>query len=429
MTSADRIWSALSPAARTTAAAFLLAIATLPVLSRQYLGRTAGEIPIFMGGVEALMQGRLYGDHVFEYPPYAVIWFLAPYAWAAHDVERFRFAFGMQIWLFDAVIKAVLLWRGIRARPGFPDLIPFIAYSLGSAALGHLLLMKYDTVPAALSVGGLLAVAGGRPFLGGAATTLAAGSKAYPALFIPILAVVALQRSSRQFRAFMSGVLLAAAPLVLLTFWLPWWNFASFHAARGLEVGSLAASIVWALHFLGVGATWALVGTSNEVGGAFATQVLGPARALWVLSTLAGLGMAVVTALQQKADTANGNVRKHAAAAPALAALLLLALAPFVASNTVLSPQFHLWMIPLGALVLEGRDNLPRPAVRAAWIIFAATMIVPTFNPSREYTLGLGMWRTAVLVIRNSLLLYAAVSLFQAVRELRTVPAAAACER
>ena len=65
--------------------------------------------------------------------------------------------------------------------------------------------------------------------------------------------------------------------------------------------------------------------------------------------------------------------------------------------------------------------------MRAAWIIFVATMIVPTFYPSREYTLGLGLWRTLVLVFRNGLLLYAAVSLFQAVRDTRTVPVAS-CE-
>lgn len=366
-----------------------------------------------MGGVEALLAGRLYGEHVFEYPPYALIWFLAPYAWAPDDAERFRFAFGLQIWLFDAVIKAVLLWRGIRARQGVPDLIPFLVYSLGSAALGHLLLMKYDAVPAALALAGVLAVCGGRPFLGGAVTALAAGSKAYPALFIPILAVVAWRHSRHQFRRFALGVAVAAAPLVLLAPWLPWWNFASFHGARGLEVGSLAASIVWAMHFLGVDASWSLVGTSNEVGGRLADLLLAPARIVWVLSTLAALGVAVMCARQ---------VRRNAPAE--VAALLLLPLVPFVATNTVFSPQFHLWLIPLAALVLEGRASLPRPAVHAAWVIFVATMIVPTFYPSREYTLGLGLWRTSVLLIRNGLLLYAAICLVRAARDMRLTAAA-----
>ena len=414
-----RIWLELSPAARTTAAAFLLAIATLPVLSRQYLGRTAGEIPIFMGGVEGLMAGRLYSEHVFEYPPYALIWFFAPYAWAPDDPERFRFAFGLQIWLFDAAIKTVLLWRGIRAHQGVPDLIPFVVYSLGSAALGHLLLMKYDAVPAAFALAGVLAVCGGRPFLGGVVTALAAGSKVYPALFIPILAVVAWRQSQRDVRRFALGVGVGAAPLLLLALWLPWWNFASFHGARGLEVGSLAASIVWALHLFGADASWTLIGTSNEVGGTLAGHLLAPARAFWVLATLAALGVAVTAALRQG--------RWSTISAPAVAALLLLPLVPFVATNTVFSPQFHLWLLPFAALVLERRDILPGAAVRAAWAIFIATMIVPTFYPSREYTLGLGLWRTAVLVLRNSLLLYATVCLFRAVREVRKNATAAEC--
>jgi hypothetical protein len=128
----------------------------------------------------------------------------------------------------------------------------------------------------------------------------------------------------------------------------------------------------------------------------------------------------VSTALLQvrlKADTTNGG---SANAAPDVAALLLLQLVLFVATNTVFSPQFHLWLLPLAALVLERRDRLPPAAVRAAWVIFVATMIVPTFYPSREYTLGLGLWRTVVLLIRNSLLLYAAVCLVQAARLFRT---------
>ena len=411
MPRADRIWVSMSPAARTAAAALLLAIATLPVLSRQFLGQTGAEIPIFMHGVDALLQGRLYGEHVFEYPPYALIWFLAPYAWSPADVASFRFAFGLEIWFFDAAIKAVLLWRAVRGRNGFPDLIPFFVYSLGSAALGHLLLMKYDAIPAALSLAGVLAVTGGWPGLGGTAMMLAAGTKAYPALFIPILAVVAWRRSPAELRRFAAGVVTAAAPLALLALWMPWWTFAAFHGVRGLEVGSLAASLVWALHFTGVDASWALIGTSNEVGGPLAAFLLWPARLLWVVSTLACLGMAVAAAVRTAPETVSTPA--------SVASLMLLAVVAFVATNTVFSPQFHLWLVPLAALALEGRRaDLPRPAVRGAWVIFFATVVVPTFYPSREYALGLGLWRTAVLVFRNLLLLYAAVCLWNAAREM-----------
>ena len=405
----------MPPAGRTAAAGLLLAVATLPLLSRQYLGRTAGEIPIFMRGAEALLQGRLYSDVTFEYPPYAVIWFLAPYAWA-HDIQSFRLAFGLQIWLFDAAIKGILLWRGMRGRQGFPDLIPFFVYSLGSAALGHLLLMKYDAIPALLSLAAALAVTGERPFLGGATVALAAGTKAYPALFIPILGVVAWRRSHRYLRRFAAGVAVAAAPLLLLGAWMPWWTFASFHEARGLEVGSLAASLVWVLHFMGIEASWALVGTSNEVGGPLASRLLGPARLFWGVSTLGCLGMAIAATRRMAASREKGDT-----SAAAVATVMLLAVVAFVATNTVFSPQFHLWLIPLAAVVLEGRTTggLPRLAVRAAWVIFVATMIVPTFYPSREYALGLGLWRTGVVVLRNAMLLYATVCLWTASAEMR----------
>jgi hypothetical protein len=407
LAAADRVWSALSPRARLSAAALLPAVATLPVLARQYIGKTQSDIQVYLDAVDALLQGRLYDGHVFEYPPYALIWFLAPYAWASHDLQNYRLAFGIEIWLFDAAIKATLLWRAFRARRGFPDLLPFFVYSLGSAALGHVLLMRYDLIPAGLSLAGALAVVGGFPFVGGAVTALAAGTKVYPALFIPILAIVAWHR--RGAGRFAAGVAVASVPLLLLAAWMPWWNFVAFHGARGLEAGSSLASVIWSLHRLaGVDASWGLVGTSNEVGGPLASQLLGPARAVWVASTLACLGVASASALRAY------RVNKEAMTPASLAMLMLLPIVAFVATNTVLSPQFHLWLIPLAAVVLEGRSILPPHAARGAWAVFLATMVVPAFFPHREFGRGLGVGLTGVLVLRNALLAYAAVALWKA---------------
>ena len=55
---------------------------------------------------------------------------------------------------------------------------------------------------------------------------------------------------------------------------------------------------------------------------------------------------------------------------------------------------------------------------RAAWCIVFATVIVPVFYPNREYGTGLGLWRTAVLLLRNGVLIYATVSLWAAVRKI-----------
>ena len=123
----NRAWLALTPPRRVMVAVILLAATTLPVLTRLGLGRMAGEMSVFRNGVEALLGGFVYRDGAFEYPPYALAWFVVPHA-LSNDVSSFRLAFGLEMWLVDAVIKALLLWRGMRANSGLHDFVPLLAY-------------------------------------------------------------------------------------------------------------------------------------------------------------------------------------------------------------------------------------------------------------------------------------------------------------
>ena len=404
----SRAWLALTPARRVLVAVTLLAAAMLAALSRLPLGRTAGDISVFRNGAEALFQGLVYRDGAFEYPPYALAWFLIPHA-LTDDLEGFRFAFGLEMWLVDAAIKALLLWRGMRARSGLGDLVPFLAYSAGSAAVGYVLLQRYDLAPAALTLGAALAVAGGWPFVGGILIAVGVGTKLYPALLVPLLAVFAWRGGRRGLVRFVSGMAIATVPALLAAFWIPWWHFASYHMSRGLQAESLLASIVWALHFLGVPVGWELVWRSIEVTGPLASSLAGPGRVLWAAVTLACLASATQAAWRLAQTSRQVPIAD-------MAAVLLLPVAAFVATNTVLSPQFHLWLLPLAALVLVPQPAGPHGARRAAWCIVFATVIVPVFFPNREYATGLGLWRTAVLLLRNGVLIYATVSLWLAVR-------------
>ena len=406
----SRAWLALTPARRVVVAVTLLAVAMLAALSRLTLGRTAGDISVFRNGAEALFQGLVYRDGAFEYPPYALAWFLIPHA-LSDDLESFRFAFGLEMWLTDAVIKALLLWRGMRARAGLGDLVPFLAYSAGSAAVGYVLLQRYDLAPAALTLGAALAVAGGWPFVGGILIAAGVGTKLYPALLVPMLAVFVWHSGRRGLFRFVSGMAIATVPALLAAFWMPWWHFASYHMSRGLQVESPLASIVWALHFLGVPAGWELVWRSIEVTGPLASRLAGPGRLLWAAATLACLASATLAAWRLAQTSRQVPIAD-------MAAVLLLPVAAFVSTNVVLSPQFHLWLLPLAALVLVPEPAGPHGARRAGWCIVFATVIVPVFFPNREYGTGLGLWRTAVLLLRNGVLIYATVSLWLAVRKM-----------
>ena len=410
------------------AASTLWAVATLPVLSRLAIGRPADDLKVFMNGAEALLHGPLiYRDAVFEYPPYALLWFLLPRALSS-DLDGFRLAFGLEMWLADALIKALLLRYAIRAGTGPRGLIPFLAYTLGSAALGHVLLQRFDLVPAALTLGAALAVASGWAFLGGILVAIGAGTKLYPALLVPVLAVFAWRRRREALARFTAGAAVATAPLLIAAFWVPWWRFASYHVERGLQAESLLASMVWALHFAGLPAGWALVWRAVEVTGPVAASLVGPGKLLWAVVTLACTASATLTAWRL------GSQAPRQTPVAEMAAVLLLPIVAFVATNTVLSPQFHLWLLPLAALVLSARlappgiahgsaPTVPAEALRAAWCIIAATLIVPAFYPHREYAAGLGMLRTALLVLRNGLLIYATGCLWIAVRKMGPVQA------
>ena len=405
-----RAWLALTPARRMVVAVTLLAAATLPMLTRLGLGRTAGEMSVFRNGVEALLQGFVYRDGAFEYPPYALAWFLLPHA-LSDDVGSFRLAFGLEMWLVDAAIKALLLWRGMRARAGLGDFTPFLAYLVGSAALGYVLFQRYDLIPAALTLGVALAVAGGGVFVGGVLVAVGVWTKLYPALLIPVVAAFAWRDGRRGLVRFVAGMAIATVPALLAAFWIPWWRFASYHMARGLQVESPLASIVWALHFLGIPAGWEMVWRAYEVTGPVASRLAGPGRLLWAAATLACVASATFAA-RRLAQTS------RPLPIAGLAAVLLLPIAAFVATGTVLSPQFHLWLLPLAALVLVPGTAAPAGARRAAWCIIFASLIVPVFYPHRSYATGLGLWRTAVLLLRNGVLIYATVSLWLAVRKM-----------
>jgi hypothetical protein len=417
---ADRWWLALTPAACVIVTLALGIAATLPVLSRLVIGRPADDLKVFMNAAEALWRGPLvYRDFVLEYPPYALLWFVVPHQLST-DLGGFRLAFGLEMWAADALIKVLLLHHASRARTGLRDLAPFLAYTLGSAALGHVLLQRFDLAPAVLTLGATLSVASGSALAGGALIALGAGTKVYPALLVPVLAAFARRGGRQGLTRFIAGAALASVPLLAAVFWVPWWQFASYHADRGLQAESLLASIVWALHFAGLPAGWALVWRAVEVTGPVAAGLLGPGKLLWVATTVACTATATWTAWQL------GGQRSRPATIPEMAAVLLLPIAGFLATNIVLSPQFHLWLLPLAALVLFGRPavpgahhssaTVPAQARRAAWCMIAATLIVPAFYPHREYAAGLGPLRTSLLLLRNGLLLYATACLWVGVR-------------
>jgi hypothetical protein len=88
------------------------------VLSRLVIGRAADDLRVFMNGADAVPHGPLvYHDVVFEYPPYALLWFLPPRA-LSHDLGSFRLAFGLEMWAADALVRRFCCGTGCAIEGG-----------------------------------------------------------------------------------------------------------------------------------------------------------------------------------------------------------------------------------------------------------------------------------------------------------------------
>jgi hypothetical protein len=383
----------------------LWSVGTVPFLTRLFRGRTSRELEHYLQLANALLDGqRIYVDVPLEYPPYMLVWLAGP-AIVSADLGQFRLFFGAGILCLDAAIKAALIWTGFRDRQRPPDALPFLMYTLATAALGHILLQRYDVIPAAMSVGAVIALSARAAGTAGVLAGIAAGTKVYPLVFVPVLAAIAWRRSPHQAKRFAIGLAAGLLPLIALSWFVPWWRFAILHTQRGFEVESLWASALWLAHFTGVPATWELTGRWYEVTGPVAKKLIAPARIAWGAATLGSIILATWAAWRARVSPGEGA---DLASLPLIATLTLLPVTTFVTFSPVLSPQFHLWLAPLAALALLGRRERDAGiGTTALWCIFLSTFLVPAFFPSRTFDSGLDLGRTLILVFRNALLLCA----------------------
>jgi len=264
-------------------------------------------------------------------------------------------------------------------------LLPLLFYSLSVPFIRYFYFERYDIWPALVCLVAILLFCSGRHAWSGFATALGAGLKVYPVLFIPVLAVIAFRHGKAM--RFLMGVAGGFLPLGLLSFSVPWWRFAQFQTARGLQAESLYSSVLWLGERLNMAhVEWVFTRKWLEVTGPAASAVLPWARAALVLAVV------ISTALAARAAARCDNPTPGK-----VARLLLLPLLAFLAFNQVLSPQFIVWALPLAALGTLERWPLPVLA------ILLATVLTPIFYPSvfHDYATGLGLFETAILVLLN----------------------------
>jgi uncharacterized membrane protein len=342
------------------------------------------DVGLYRDIIEDLLSGKLpYQDRVLEYPPYALAVFIVP---AIFGIKTYVQVFLLWAAFADSMIRSILLLLCCRTGKKATWFIPLLVYCVSALFLHGFFLNRYDIFPALVTLLALFAFTTNRYVLAGALIALGTGIKLYPILFAPPLFLLAL-RSAAGWR-FATGLTTGFLPIAVLSFFLPWWKFLAFHSARGLQVESLYASILWLGHRLGLlNLKWTFIKSSFEIQGEAADAVLPCCRLLFAAGVCASVLFVSWAALRCRKPSASS-----------LARLLLVPLLAFMVFNQVLSPQYMIWLLPFAAVgILTGK---PVPGL----LIAAAAGLTPLVYPTAEYYVGLQLPRTLALVARNLLL-------------------------
>lgn len=322
----------------------------------------SNDLGIYRQTGEALLRGEIpYRDFFLEYPPGIIPAFVPP-ALLSNDKSGYinLFASEMALTLAAALVLTALTARRLRGLRAWP--VPALAFAASALLLYPVAVSRYDAVVAlALAAAALCATLGGRYLLlAYASLGLGAAAKLVPALATVPLALFrrGVVRGYAVFFAvlvlFFGSALALGGDRFLESF--------AYHADRGLQVESLAASVL-----IGLGR---IEGVAFEYG-AFEVRGAG-------VDFAASLSLPITGALLL--FTALVMYRKHRAggfggdAFPRYAAALILA---FMLGSKVLSPQYLIWLLPLVPLSFGGLAGAGVTAVflAACW---TTTQVFPT---------------------------------------------------
>ena len=316
-------------------------------------------------------------DSQWQYPPVAGLVFLAP---RALPFLSYATAFGVLMLLCDAAVAAML--QAASRGPGRGNHGLWL-WTLGLPLLLQLPYIRFDVAVTALAVGAVLLL-DRSPVGGGTLAALGALIKAWP-----VLALVGAPRGRVTRRSWTSAVVSAAAVAGAMALAFSHaFGFLGEQSARGLEVESLPGSLLLAARRFGYQGTVHYRYGSFQVGG---PHVHGLATAMLGLTVL-GFGWLLWWRLRARVWTA------ATAADAALTAMLV-----FVTTSRVISPQYLVWLLGLGAVCLAFRDSSQRRVALALLPVTALTTLVypVLWQPLLDDRAG----AVLVLLLRNAALL------------------------
>jgi uncharacterized membrane protein len=351
---------------------------------------------LFYDYASLVFQGQIpFRDFYFEYPPLALLFFLLPRL-SGPDFAAFSTGFIIEILLFDLI--AVVVMAAASCRLHLSVWKTLTIYTLSLLAIGPIIINRYDIIPAALVLLALCAWIAGKNKTGWAMLALATMTKVYPIVIAPIIVIDLLCR--RRYREIITGLVIFASvcavtmlPFIVLSpeNFLYFWGY---HVGRDLQIESIYSSFLMLGQITGITAmnlnfssgSWNVVSPQADIAASVSPFIC-------VLSLLAAYWL-FYRYRRQNASSGNGPVVQYSLAAVAL----------FVITSKVFSPQFIIWLYPLVPLI-TGKDRT------FSWALFLVIGVLTylIFPVYYQNLLAFDPPAIFIVIIRNVLLLALAV--------------------
>ena len=384
------------------AAGFVLTAVTATV-AWQLSGRAVTDIALYHAYGERIADGLVpYRDFAFEYPPGALPALVVP-ALVTDSLTAFRVVFAAEM-AFAGAVGVLLLAAGLgRLRTGLADRrVALSVVALVPLLLGGVILTRFDLVPAAIVAGAMFLLVSGRLRAGAFVIGIGIAVKLYPAVFVPLVGIVAWRRGGRRELGSVLGLVVAPVIVAYLPFLVaaPDGVLDSIgrQLGRPLQIESLGAGVLLAVHHsVGTSLGWASSSGSQNLTGTGADT-------LAVLQGIAQVAAVVLVWVSfWRGPASPERLVRHAAAA----------VVAFVALSKVLSPQFLVWLVLLVPLVVAARGRAP------LWLLTAACAVTAVWFPARYWELvkefdPLASW---LVLVRGVLLLVLLAVLMSPARE------------
>lgn len=313
-----------------------------------------GDLILYFDYANHVDDGHVpYRDFTLEYPPLALVPILLPFTFG-QSFGGFEAAFALEMWAL-AVPGGVLVWSLLgRVLPGATPgerRWRLAAYVACFPLLGQIVTTRFDLAPTVLAVGALALWLRRTPTSERAAwAVLAAGvaTKLFPGVLAPLLVLDLLAR--RGWRAAVGGgaQLLAWTALFVLPGLLAspsgLTHALRYHSQRGVQLESSYANGLLLLNRI----TGFAVGSDNVFGAFEAISAwTDELKVISFVVQLAALALVygwwIIALRRRPMDTLTRDRQ--------IVLFATLALAVFIVTGKVFSPQYLIWLMPLIVLI------------------------------------------------------------------------------